>query len=145
MAARLRISERTVGDVTILDLAGRFLVSDGDPTFCQRIDALVRAGAVRLVVNLQGVLAMDSAGVGVLVAKYLSVRRAGGDLRLLRLSDRATHVLGIAHLLTIFEVFDSEESAVASFAGLASEAEATKGSSVQTPAQVPATPPKITI
>jgi anti-sigma B factor antagonist len=112
----MTIQERRVGPVIILALSGRLVFTDGDALLRERVDDLVSEGHVRLIIDLTDLDYVDSAGIGVLIAKYLSVRRKGGDLRLLRLSSRTHHALEITHLLTIFEAFDTEEAAVASFA-----------------------------
>jgi anti-sigma B factor antagonist len=109
------IQERRVGAVAILALRGRLVLDDGDVQLRERIDALVSRGDVRIVVDFTDLDYVDSAGIGVLIAKYLSVRRKGGQLKLLRLSMRAHHALEITHLLTVFETFDREEDAVNSF------------------------------
>ena len=83
----------------------------------ERVERLIAAGRVRLLLDMAAVDYVDSAGVGVLVAKYLSVRRRGGDLRFVHLSPRVMHVMEIAHLLTIFQSFDNEQAALGSFAG----------------------------
>jgi anti-sigma B factor antagonist len=112
----MTIQERRVGPVTILALSGRLVLDDGDALLRETVDALVSSGRVRLIADFGGVDYVDSAGIGVLIAKYLSVRRKGGDLKLLRLSSRTHHALEITNLLTVFETFESEEEAVQSFA-----------------------------
>jgi anti-sigma B factor antagonist len=111
----MTIQERRVGAVTILALHGRLVLDDGDALLRERVDDLVSRGFVRLIIDLSELDYVDSAGIGVLIAKYLSVRRKGGDLRLLRLSTRTHHALEITHLLTVFQTFESEEAAVRSF------------------------------
>jgi anti-sigma B factor antagonist len=111
----LTIAERRVGDVTILQLTGRLVLYEGELEFRQCIDGLVAAGRVKVIVDLHGVDYIDSAGVGSLVAKYLSVRRKGGNVKLLHLSARSHRVMGITRLLSVFETFDSEEEALNSF------------------------------
>jgi anti-sigma B factor antagonist len=118
MAPRITISERQIGDVTILDLRGRLVFDDGDTSCAERIDRLIRQGRVQILVNLQHVSYIDSAGVGALVSKYVTLRRRGGNLKLLCLSERVRHVMSIAHLLGVFESFESEEHAIRSFAGV---------------------------
>jgi anti-sigma B factor antagonist len=115
MAPRITISERRIGDVTILDLHGRLVFDEGDTSSAERIDGLIRQGRLQIVVNLQDVNYIDSAGVGALVSKYVTLRKRGGDLKLLCLSERVRHVISIAHLLGTFESFESEELAVRSF------------------------------
>jgi len=109
------IQERRVGAVTILALSGRLVLDDGDVLLRERVDALVNSGDVRIVIDFSDLDYVDSAGIGVLIAKYLSVRRKGGSLKLLHLSMRAHHALEITHLLTVFETFEDEDEAVASF------------------------------
>jgi anti-sigma B factor antagonist len=111
----MTITERRVGPVTILALRGRLVLDDGDSLLRQRIDDLVGGGHTKILADLTNLDYVDSAGIGVLIAKYLSVRRKGGDLKLLRLSSRTHHALEITHLLTVFEAFDSEAEAVQSF------------------------------
>jgi anti-sigma B factor antagonist len=117
MARRMKITERRVGDVTILELHGR-LVMDEDTSCTELIDDLVRQGRIRLILNLRDVSYIDSAGVGALIAKYVSLRRRGGDLRLVSLSDRVRRVITIARLLDVFDTFESEDLAVRSYSVL---------------------------
>ena len=111
----MTIEERSVGPVTILALSGRLVLDDGDALLRQRVDDLVARGRLKIIADLTALDYVDSAGIGVLIAKYLSLRRKGGDLKLLRLSSRTHHALEITHLLTVFEAFESEEDAVRSF------------------------------
>jgi anti-sigma B factor antagonist len=111
----MTIQERRVGSVTILALRGRLVLDDGDALLREHVDNLVSGGRVRLIADLTDLDYVDSAGIGVLIAKYLSLRRKGGDLKLLRLSSRTHHALEITHLLTVFETFETEEDAVRSF------------------------------
>ena len=111
----MKITERTVGDVTILDLQGRLVLEDGDQVFKDACDALVRDGHRKFLLNLEGVSFLDSAGVGAIVWKYVTIKKKGGALKLLRLSQRSHHVLLITRLLSIIETFDSETDAVQSF------------------------------
>jgi anti-sigma B factor antagonist len=111
----MTIAERSVGPVTILALSGRLVLDDGDALLRQRVDDLVTRGQLKIIADLTALDYVDSAGIGVLIAKYLSLRRKGGDLKLLRLSSRTNHALEITHLLTVFEAFETEEDAVRSF------------------------------
>jgi anti-sigma B factor antagonist len=111
----MTIQERRVGPVTILALRGRLVLDDGDALLRQRVDDLVARGQTKIIADLTDLDYVDSAGIGILIAKYLSVRRKGGDLKLLRLSSRTHHALEITHLLTVFEAFETEEEAVRSF------------------------------
>jgi anti-sigma B factor antagonist len=116
MAAQLTIGERRAGDVTILDLTGRLVADEEDVLFTARIDTLLQAGRRYFVVNFERVTVIDSGGVGTLVAKYLSVRRHGGDIRLAHVTPRTRRVLEITRLLSVFATFDTDDEAVRSFA-----------------------------
>ena len=114
-ASTLRIAERVVEGITVLDLAGRLVLDEGDATFREHITDLLERGRTLIVLNLKDVSYIDSAGVGVMVAKYLTVRRAGGDMKLLHLTPRSNRVMTITKLLTVFEAFDDEQEAIRSF------------------------------
>ena len=111
----MTLKERRVGDVSILDLQGRLVIEDGDDELRDRINELSDAGRVNIVVNLKDVTYVDSCGIGVLIAKYVSLRRKGGDVKLLHLTARSHHLMEISRLLSVFEAFESEERALASF------------------------------
>ena len=98
-------------------MSGRLVAEDGSTCFRRTMDGLIERGFLQFALNLRDVITLDSGGVGSIVAKYLSVRRVGGDLKLVSPSGRARHVLDIAGLLRIFEVFDDEAAAAASFHG----------------------------
>lgn len=111
----LYIDERTVSGVTVLDLRGRLVLDETD-YFRRKMDDLIEGQRLLVVLNLKDVTYIDSAGVGMMVGKYLSVRRKGGDMKLLHLTPRSQRVMTITKLLTVFEAFDSEEKAIAAFA-----------------------------
>lgn len=115
MTSCLEIAERRSDSVTILELTGRLIVDEGDSSFRDRVDSLVRAGTIHLLVDLRNVTYIDSGGVGALVSKYLTVKNKGGRLKLLCLSERACRVLRTAGLLQVFEVFENEKDALRSF------------------------------
>lgn len=111
----MTIVERRIDDVTVLDLQGRLVFDDGDRPFRARVDELVEQGRSRIVVNLAGVTYIDSCGIGSLVAKFVSLRRKGGDLRFVHVTPRSNRLLQITRLIGIFRIFESEDEAVASF------------------------------
>jgi anti-sigma B factor antagonist len=112
---RMTVVERRVGDVTILDLKGRLVFDEGDRIFRAHVDSLLAEGRANIIVNLRDVTYVDSCGVGVLVAKYVSLRRKGGDLRFLHMTPKSLRLMEISKLADIFRVFDDEAQAVASF------------------------------
>jgi anti-sigma B factor antagonist len=115
MAAPFDIVETREGSVTVLALKGRLVADEADFHFIEYVNALVADGRVRIVLDLREVIGIDSGGVGTLVAKLLSTRRVGGDLRLAALSDRTRRVLEITRLLTVFYVFETADAAVRSY------------------------------
>ncbi len=113
--ASISITERRVGDVTILELAGRLILEEGEIPLRDCVDRLVAEGRTRLVIDLQGVTRLDSAGIGMLVCKYLTAFRRGGVLKLLHPTIKAEELLHMTRLSTVFEIFESEDEAVRSF------------------------------
>jgi anti-sigma B factor antagonist len=113
----MKLDERRIGDVTVLDLDGRLIFEDGDSMLRERVNQLVDEGRLKIIIDLEDITYMDSCGVGVLIAKFVSVRRRGGDVRLSAVSPRSHHVLEISGLLAVFPIFTSQSEAVASFAG----------------------------
>jgi anti-sigma B factor antagonist len=111
----MQIEERVVGDVTILDLKGKMTLGEGDELLKDKINSLIHQGQKKLLLNLEGVPYIDSAGLGEIVRTYTTVSRQGGSLKLVNLTKRITDLLSITKLLTVFETFDSEKDAVASF------------------------------
>lgn len=109
------IEERVVGDVTILDLKGKMTLGEGDELLKDKINSMVHQGNKRLLLNLEGVPYIDSAGLGEIVRTYTTVSRQGGNLKLLNLTKRIQDLLAITKLLTVFETFDNEPEAVKSF------------------------------
>jgi anti-sigma B factor antagonist len=111
----MHIEERVVSDVTILDLTGKITLGEGDELLKDKINSLLNQGHRKILLNLEGVPYIDSAGLGEIVRTYTTVSRQGGKLKLLNLTKRIQDLLSITKLLTVFETFDAEEPAVASF------------------------------
>jgi anti-sigma B factor antagonist len=111
----MQIDERVVNGVTILDLKGKMTLGEGDEMLKERINSLIQQGHKRLLLNLEAVPYIDSAGLGEIVRTYTTVSRQGGKLKLLNLTKRIQDLLAITKLLTVFETFESEQDAVGSF------------------------------
>ena len=112
----MTITEERIGDVTLLRLGGRVIFGDGATELRARLNDLLDEARLKFLLDLRQVTYIDSFGVGVIAAKYVSVRRKGGDLRLLQLSPRSHHVMTISGLLKIFQSFESDEEGLRSFA-----------------------------
>jgi anti-sigma B factor antagonist len=113
---RMHISERTVGDVVIVDLSGKVTLGDGgDVVLKDKIQSLLQQGQKHVLLNLSEVSYVDSAGLGQIVQSYATVMKSGGSLKLLNVTKRIKDLLSITKLLTVFECHDNEAEAVASF------------------------------
>lgn len=113
---RLELGTSAHGNVTVVHCRGRIIYGDEADALRQQVNAIVQE-TPRIVFHLAGVRDMDSGGIGRVVGMVVSARRAGGDIKFCNLSDHVQHVLEITGLLTVFEVFATEEEAVRAFAG----------------------------
>ena len=109
------IKERVVGGVSILDLSGKVVLGEGDLQVKERIKDLLADGQKRILLNLAEVNYIDSAGLGTLIGSYTTAKRDGGTLKLVNLTKRIRDLLAITKLITVFETFDNEAEALASF------------------------------
>ncbi len=116
----MEIEERAAGDVTILDVKGKMTLGEGDELLKDKVNSLVLQGRKQIVLNLEAVPYIDSAGLGEIVRTYTTVSRQGGSMKLLGLTKRITDLLSITKLLTVFETYDNEADAVRSFSSSAS-------------------------
>jgi anti-sigma B factor antagonist len=111
----MKIVERQVGDVIVLDLHGKILIGEGDDALRDAVTRLVDSGKTKILLNLADVPYVDSAGLGEIVRCYTTVSRKGGRLKLLNLTKKIQDLLAITKLLTVFETYDSEDEGVRSF------------------------------
>jgi serine/threonine-protein kinase RsbW len=113
--SKLKIVERRIDDVVILDLMGEITLDDGDLVFRRKVHALLDEGCRKILLNFDGVSKIDSAGVGMLATKLKMTREKHGDIKLVHLTPTISRLLGMMKILAYFEVFDAEEAAVRSF------------------------------
>lgn len=113
--AQLNIQQRQAGDVTILDLSGKITIGEGSVQLRESVRKLLDDGKKKILLNLGDVSYVDSSGIGELVSSYTTTNNNGGQLKLLNLTKKIQDLLMITKLLTVFETFDSQETAVASF------------------------------
>ncbi len=116
--APIKITQRTLNDIKVFELEGDLALAN-NARFRTQFTAALDAGARKVIVNLAGVDYMDSSGLGELVSCYTTLQKMNGRLTLLQLNARLQHVLVITKLNTVFETFDTESAAVASFSPLA--------------------------
>ena len=111
----MRITHRTVGSVTVLDLNGRLTRNDGSGEVRAAVSALLKQGHTRFLLNLAELPYMDSTGVGELVSVFITVRNHKGTLKLAALSSRIRELFEVAQLVKVFELFDDEADALHSY------------------------------
>lgn len=111
----MNIRQREHGDVKILDLQGKITIGVGDVAVRDAVQTALAAGSRKILLNMQGVSTIDSAGVGELVSAYTTVTNRGGTLKLVNLPNKVTDILQITQLITVFEIHDDEQEAVDSF------------------------------
>ena len=115
----LKISSKKVNDVTVVYCSGRIVFGDETASLRETVKNLL-GESLHVVLNLGGVSYIDSGGLGTLVGLYTSAKAAGGNVKLANLTQRVRDQLVLTKLVTVFEFYDSEEQAVASFAPAAS-------------------------
>jgi anti-anti-sigma factor len=112
----LQISTRESGEVSILDLRGRSTIDGGESELLgNQLRRLVANGVRKLLLNLADLTQVDSSGVSIIVGTFVSLKRQGGDLKLLCPSGRVLEVLTVLHLIDIIPCFQDEAEALASF------------------------------
>lgn len=112
----MKIDKRQRDGATILDLQGRITIGEGDVALREAVLAAVGEGATNILLNMGRVRTIDSSGVGELVAAYTTVTNRGGKLRLFSLPKRVLGVLEITQLITVLDILEDEDEAVASLA-----------------------------
>lgn len=111
----LKTSDREVNGVTILDLAGRIVLGDGSEALRTTLKELAIAGKKKVLLNLADVTYLDSSGLGALVSGYSTITGQQGQVKLVNLNTKVHDLLRVTKLLTVFEVFDNEATALSSF------------------------------
>jgi anti-sigma B factor antagonist len=115
----MRILEHENGGVTVLALEGSLFIDEGELVLRDSVNRAVAGGHANIVLDLARVDRLDSAGIGMLVCKYLTALRKGGRLKLLHLPPRVLEMLRVTRLAGVFEIFDDEDEAVRSFGAAA--------------------------
>ena len=111
----MKISSRQREGVTILEPQGKITIGVGDVALRNAVHEAVGAGTKNILIDLSGVSTIDSSGIGELVATYTTVTNRGGKLKLLHLPPKIQDIMQVTQLITVFEVFDDEDEAIASF------------------------------
>ena len=111
----MKITKREKNGVTILEVEGKVTIGKGDVVLRETVLEAMGDGPPKMLVNLGQVTAIDSSGVGELVSAFTTVTNRGGKLKLLNPPPKVSNVLQITQLITVFEVFESEDEAIKSF------------------------------
>jgi anti-sigma B factor antagonist len=111
----MKATSRTVEDVEIISLQGKITIGSGDTQLREVITNAVNAGRNKILLDLSGVTTIDSSGIGELVGSYTTATNRGGKLKLLHLPAKLNELLHVTQLITVFEVYENEKEAIASF------------------------------
>jgi anti-sigma B factor antagonist len=111
----LKFTLKVIGDVCVLKLDGKFMAG-GDSFFLrEKIKNVLSMGIQKVLIDMDGVPYIDSTGVGFLVSSHTSLSAEGGQLKLLKVKPKILEVFKVMNLLSVFELFDDEETAMKSF------------------------------
>jgi anti-sigma B factor antagonist len=111
----MKLSTRKSANVLIIDVEGKIVLGDGDVEIKRTVDQFLSRGTKNFILNLAHVPYLDSAGLGEIIRCYTSLRKNGGNFKLLSPSQRIIDLLTITKLLDVFDTFDNEAAAVASY------------------------------
>lgn len=110
------ISERQVGEVTVIELSGKLASSEESGVLKEKVTSVFFQGRKQVLINLTGLTYIDSGGLGELVACLATARRNSGEVKLANLGKRVQDLMIMTKLLNVFDVHDSEASALTAFA-----------------------------
>ena len=111
----IQTSTRVVDGIAIVDMTGQLRLGEGTGKLREVVQQLVRDGYRKILLNLAGVIHIDSSGIGELVSNYTTLRNQGGELKLMGLNNNVRNLLQITRLFTVFDVHDDQASALQAF------------------------------
>jgi anti-sigma B factor antagonist len=111
----LTIASREVAGVNILDLSGRITLGEGSVQLRDAVRGLIGKGNKKILLNLGDVNYIDSSGLGELVSAFTTAKNQQADIKLLNLTKKVHDLLQLTKLVTVFDIYDDEASAIASF------------------------------
>jgi len=111
----LRATNRDIGAATVVDISGRITLGEGSAALRAIVRQLLDHGRKQIVLNLADVNYIDSSGIGELVSSFTTVKKEGGELKLLNLTKKIHDLLLITKLFTVFDIHTDEQKAVSSF------------------------------
>lgn len=111
----MKLSTRKIRNIIIIDVEGKVLLGDGDVEIKKAVDDHLKQGFKNVLLNLAKVPYLDSAGLGEIIRCFTALRRSGGDFKLLSPNKKIIDLLNITKLLDVFDCYDNESTAIASF------------------------------
>jgi len=111
----MKLSTRKIHDIIVIDVEGNILLGDGDVEIKKTVDDYLKRGNKNFLLNLAKVPYLDSAGLGEIIRCFTALRRSGGSFKLLSPNKRIIDLLNITKLLDVFDCYDNETAAIASF------------------------------
>ena len=111
----MKIEKRKKGDVVILDIKGKILLGDGIDELRETINGVIQSNETKLLLNFKEVPYLDSTGLGEVVRSYTSLKKEGGLVKIVNLTNKVQDLLSVTKLITVFETFEDEDKAVESF------------------------------
>ena len=115
MSMKMKMTNREVDGVSVVALEGRILLGEESNALREKLKSLIAEGKKQIVLNMDNIKYIDSTGLGILVAAHVSAKLQGASLILSNLGTKFQEILQITKLVTVFEVYDTEAAAVASF------------------------------
>jgi anti-sigma B factor antagonist len=114
--AKVKIKERRRDGIAILDVSGKLMGGPDAEAFNEILRTLMHEGVINFIVNLEKVKWVNSTGLGILISGYTTVKRAGGELKLMKVTERIENIFIVSKLSTVFQSYATEDEALRSFA-----------------------------
>ena len=111
----MKIEKRKKGDVVILDMKGKILIGDGIDVLRDSINGTISEQETKVLLNFAEVPYLDSTGLGEVVRSYTSIKKAGGVVKIVNLTNKVKDLLSVTKLITVFDTFEDEDKAIESF------------------------------
>jgi anti-sigma B factor antagonist len=111
------LNQRRVGEVIVVDLKGRARFRGSTIELHKAVKTLLEEGRVQILLNLSGVSHMDSCGLGELLSCHVSTYKSGGSFKIAHLTEQLEELMEMTRLSTVFDIYDDEAKALATFAG----------------------------
>lgn len=111
----MKATQRSVNGIELIKLDGKITIGSGDTQLRDVITNCLKEGKQNILLDMANVSTIDSSGIGELVGAYTTVTNRGGKLKLLHLPPKVTDLLQVTQLITVFEVYESEQDALRSY------------------------------